>query len=112
MSIDVPAHIWRFLGSRISFVVCKANRSDQMGVEQESASPSRQWEPVASPAQQARQSQQQVAAPSQLQQQQQQQQAVEPESVGEEAPLCGENQLNVVMVGIECAPWSKTGTVQ
>lgn len=46
-----------------------------------------------------------------FQPQQQPQQPVEPETVEAEALLCGENQLNVVMVGIECAPWSKTGRI-
>jgi hypothetical protein len=27
----------------------------------------------------------------------------------EEPPLAGENVMNIVMVGAECAPWSKTG---
>lgn len=78
------------------------------------AQPTRQWQPSQpSPAQQARQSQQpgpqMQAQPQQQQQQQPQQVATKSEPAHEESPLCGENQLNVIMVGIECAPWSKTG---
>eukprot|EP00983_Pelagomonas_calceolata_P085298 1156524-Pelagomonas_calceolata.AAC.4 len=29
-----------------------------------------------------------------------------------EPPLAGPNVMNVVMVGAECAPWSKTGELQ
>ncbi len=28
------------------------------------------------------------------------------------APLAGENVMNVVLVGAECAPWSKTGALR
>ena len=31
---------------------------------------------------------------------------------GPSGPLAGENVMNVVLVGAECAPWSKTGKTQ
>ncbi len=41
---------------------------------------------------------------------QQQQSPPEPEPRPEAAPpLAGDNVMNVVLVGAECAPWSKTG---
>lgn len=41
---------------------------------------------------------------------QQQQQPSQPEAeVVPEPPLAGDNVMNVVFVGAECAPWSKTG---
>lgn len=33
----------------------------------------------------------------------------EPPAVEKPPPLAGPNVMNVVMVGAECAPWSKTG---
>lgn len=33
----------------------------------------------------------------------------EPAAVEKPPPLAGPNVMNVVMVGAECAPWSKTG---
>ena len=31
---------------------------------------------------------------------------------GPSGPLAGENVMNVILVGAECAPWSKTGKLQ
>lgn len=75
--------------------------------------PSRKQPPLAQPT--LRPLSMSPAAPAQPQQQQQQQahqsyNAPAP-APPEQPPLAGENVMNVVMVGAECAPWSKTGKV-
>lgn len=60
------------------------------------------------PQQQTQQQQQ----PQQRQQQQQQQEQPPPQQqqpAAHSSPPAGENAMNVVLVGAECAPWSKTG---
>ena len=47
----------------------------------------------------------------QAQHQQHQPPAVQqPAPPPEQPPMCGDNRMNIVFVGAECAPWSKTGT--
>lgn len=50
--------------------------------------------------------------PQQQQQQMHQQQPARPPSAAAPQPLAGPNVMKVVMVGSECAPWSKTGERQ
>ena len=51
----------------------------------------------------------QAQAPPQ-QQQQEQRRGLPPQQEQQQQPsLAGDNAMNVVLVGAECAPWSKTG---
>lgn len=58
-----------------------------------------------------RKPQQAQAQQSPQQAQQQQGQPPQQEQQQSQPPLAGDNAMNVVLVGAECAPWSKTGKI-
>jgi starch synthase len=63
----------------------------------------------AADAQPQQQTQQPQAQQQQHQQQQQEQPPPQQQPAAHSSPPAGENAMNVVLVGAECAPWSKTG---